>query len=116
MESCFFSDLEFYPTVCFEIHPGGCMWLQVPHFYCYLVLINTSLVFFRLYTTSYPFYPFGAVELLPAFRSHENAALVVLHLSLIPHPGVFLGHTLWSSVGRPSNMQCSTLFGNAKLF
>lgn len=68
------------------------------------------------YATPYPFHPFGAVGLLPAFRFHENAAPIVLYLSLIPHPGVFLVHILWSSVARSSNMQCSTLFGNAKLF
>lgn len=63
----------------------------------------------------YPFYPSGAYGLTPVFCCHENTALILVCMSSIPHPGVFLGHVLWSSVARSSTMQCSSLVGNAKL-
>lgn len=66
------------------------------------------------YTTL--FYPFGAFGLTPAFCCHENAALILVYMSSITHPGVFLGHVLWNPVARSSTMQCSSLRGNAKLW
>lgn len=68
------------------------------------------------YPTLFLLNAFETFGLLPVFCSHENGAQCTLYMCLSPHPGVFLGCMLWSSVARSYNMQCSTLLGNAKSF